>query len=43
MLNILNLRGVTKVELNVTMEIKNNPKPAFNGTLVFLYHFNKVG
>lgn len=43
MLNILNLRGVTKVELNVTMEIKDNPKPAFNGTLVFLYHFNKVG
>jgi acyl dehydratase len=40
MLNILNLRGVTKVELNVTMEIKGNPKPAFNGTLVFLYHFN---
>lgn len=41
MLNILNLRGVTKVELNVAMEIKGNPKPAFNGTLVFLYHFNK--
>jgi acyl dehydratase len=41
MLNILNLRGVTKVELNVSMEIKGNPKPAFNGTLVFLYHFNK--
>lgn len=40
LLNILNLRGVTKVELNVTLEIKNNPKPAFNGTLVFLYHFN---
>jgi acyl dehydratase len=41
MLTILNLRGVTKVELNVSMEIKGNPKPAFNGTLVFLYHFNK--
>lgn len=40
LLNIMNLRGVTKVELNVTLEIKNNPKPAFNGTLVFLYHFN---
>ena len=38
--NILNLRGVTKVELTVTLEIKNNPKPAFTGTLVFLYHFN---
>jgi acyl dehydratase len=42
MLNIVNLRGVTKVELNVAMEIKGNPKPAFNGTLVFLYHFIKV-
>lgn len=41
MLNILNLRGITKVELNVTMEIKGNSKHAFNGTLVFLYHFNK--
>lgn len=41
MLNILNLRGITKVELSVTMEIKGNSKPAFNGTLVFLYHFNK--
>jgi acyl dehydratase len=41
MLNILNLRGITKVELNVAMEIKGNPKPAFNGTMVFLYHFNK--
>ena len=40
MLNIINLRGVTKVELNVTLEIKENPKPAFSGTLVFLYHFN---
>jgi acyl dehydratase len=40
MLNIINLRGVTKVELEVTLEIKDNAKPAFSGTLVFLYHFN---
>lgn len=40
MLNIINLRGVTKVELNVALEIKDNAKPAFSGTLVFLYHFN---
>ena len=40
MLNIINLRGVTKVELNVALEIKHNAKPAFSGTLVFLYHFN---
>jgi acyl dehydratase len=41
LLNILNLRGVTKVELEVTLEIKDNAKPAFCGTMVFLYHFNK--
>lgn len=40
MINILNLRGVTKVELAVVLEIQDNPKPAFAGTLVFLYHFN---
>ena len=40
LLNIINLRGVTKVELDVNLEIKDNNKPAFSGTLVFLYHFN---
>ena len=40
LLNIINLRGVTKVELDVSLEIKDNNKPAFVGTLVFLYHFN---
>ena len=39
MLNIINLKGITKVELSVVLEIKGNPKPAFTGTLVFLYHF----
>jgi len=39
LLNIINLRGVTKVELNVALEIKDNTKSAFSGTLVFLYHF----
>lgn len=36
---LINLRGVTKAELSVRLEIKDNPKPAFTGTLVFLYHF----
>ena len=35
----LNLRGVVKVEVLTTMEIKGNPKPAFSATIVFLYHF----
>ena len=38
--SILNLRGITKFEVEVTLEIKDNAKPAFNGILVFLYHFN---
>lgn len=37
--SINNLRGITKFEVEVTLEIKDNPKPAFHGILVFLYHF----
>ncbi|MCS6974688.1 MAG: MaoC family dehydratase [Cyclobacteriaceae bacterium] len=37
--NITNLRGIAKAEMNITMEIKDNPKPAFTGTILFLYHF----
>ncbi len=37
--SIANLRGITKFEVDVTLEIKGNTKPAFNGVLVFLYHF----
>ena len=37
--SIVNLRGITKFEVDVTLEIKDNPNPAFNGILVFLYHF----
>jgi acyl dehydratase len=39
--SIVNLRGITKFEVDVTLEIKDNTKPAFNGILVFLYHFNQ--
>ena len=37
--SIVNLRGVTKFEVDVSLEIKDNAKPAFNAVLVFLYHF----
>ncbi|CAN5328789.1 MaoC family dehydratase [soil metagenome] len=37
--SIMNLKGITKFEVDVTLEIKDNPKPAFKGVLVFLYHF----
>lgn len=38
--SIMNLRGITKFEVDVTLEINGNAKPAFTGILVFLYHFN---
>lgn len=37
--NLTNLRGITKAEIDVTMEIKGNKKPAYNATIVFLYFF----
>jgi acyl dehydratase len=36
---ILNLRGVTKATIGVTMEIEGEKKPAYVGEVVFLYHF----
>jgi acyl dehydratase len=40
LVSLKNLRGVVKAQLEVTMEIKDNPKPAFTGIITFLYHFN---
>jgi hypothetical protein len=37
--SIANLRGISKVHLDVTMEIEGNRKPAFEGDITFLYHF----
>lgn len=37
--SIVDLRGVTKAEVNTRLEIKDNSKPAFTATLIFLYHF----
>lgn len=39
--SVINLRGISKIQLKVQMEIEGNEKPAFEGTVVFLYHFNK--
>src|ERR1700743_954068 len=36
---IINLRGITKATLAVTMEIEGEKKPAYVGEVVFLYHF----
>ncbi|MEO8770200.1 MAG: MaoC family dehydratase [Ferruginibacter sp.] len=37
--SIVNLRGITKATLSIQVEIKDQPKPAFNGDVTFLYHF----
>ena len=37
--SVTNLRGITKIQLNVYMEIEGNKKPAFEGIMTFLYHF----
>ena len=38
--SIINLKGITKVVINVVLEIKDNKKPAIDASLIFLYHFN---
>ncbi|MCE1155899.1 MAG: MaoC family dehydratase [Bacteroidales bacterium] len=37
--SLVNLRGVSKAEIQATLEIKDTKKPAFEGTIIFLYHF----
>ena len=36
---IVNLRRVTKANIALELEIKDQKKPAFTGEVVFLYHF----
>ncbi len=37
--SLVNLRGVSKAEIHAKLEIKDSKKPAFEGTIIFLYHF----
>jgi len=37
--SLINLKGITKAEIEVVLEIKDNKKPALEALLVFLYHF----
>lgn len=39
MVNIANLRGITKATIGIELEIKDQKKPALTGEVVFLYHF----
>ena len=38
--SLINLRGTSKAEIQVSMEIKDNKKTAMDATIVFLYHFS---
>ena len=38
--SLVNLRGIAKAEIKVTLEIKDSPKNALQATVLFLYHFN---
>lgn len=37
--SIKDLRGMSKAEIDVTLEIKDSKKPAFEATVIFVYHF----
>jgi len=37
--DIRDLRGITRVGFGVTLEIKNEAKPAYKGKVILLYHF----
>lgn len=41
LLTAVNLRGITKARIQVTLEIKDSKKNALEGVLVFLYHFTQ--
>jgi acyl dehydratase len=40
LLELTDLRGITKAQMKVRLEIKDNKKFAFEGVITFLYHFN---
>lgn len=37
--SLVNLRGIARANLKAVMEIKDQKKPAFEGIVTFLYHF----
>jgi len=39
--DIVNLRGTIKANIGIKLEIEGNRKPAYEGEIVFLYHFKK--
>ncbi|MFV0555384.1 MAG: MaoC family dehydratase [Mangrovibacterium sp.] len=39
--DIKDLRGISRVQLQIQLEIEGGKKPAFDGVVTFLYHFKK--
>jgi acyl dehydratase len=39
MVSVANLKGITKIKVHIVLEIEGNKKPAYECTVVFLYHF----
>ena len=37
--DIKDLRGITRAHMKARLEIEGNDKPAFEATIIFLYHF----
>jgi len=38
--SMVDLRGITKTEIKVILEIKDEKKPALDASVIFLYHFD---
>jgi acyl dehydratase len=38
--SIVDLRGVSKAVIDITIEVEGQRKPALKGDIIFLYHFN---
>lgn len=36
---IMDLRGVSKAQIDIVMDVKGETKPAYTASLIFLYHF----
>ena len=41
LLEVKNLRGIAKSRIEVTLDIKDQKKPAYTGVVTFLYHFTE--
>ena len=39
--SLINLRGISKAQVDVVLEIKDSKKPALEASLLFLYHFTE--